>query len=120
MPLQPNVSRMDIMCPGDMISYRCSVYSNSENVQLMWLVTLPQENSVMILYNNLSDVNSVNHLSVGITSKLTQFTNDQFITSELELSVLRGVSRNGTLIECTSEGLDSESQVVFVNTSGMH
>ena len=112
-------ARDDINCPGDKISYRCSVMSNSETVQLTWLVTLPGMMPANITYDNTSIPNTVNSdLGYNITTTLTNFTVDMYISSTIVFTMLRDVVLNGTELACISEDLDDDSTVVFVNTSG--
>ena len=120
MPLPRNVSRSDIECPGDTISYRCTVQSNSEMVQLSWMVTFPGEETITMLYTNDSEWNVVVYFDMHFTTVLTEYTIDELIVSELELTVLQNVSMNGTVLECTSEDLGSENDTVYVNTSGKY
>ena len=118
--LQRNVSRQDIECPGDTIPYRCSVQSNSETVQLNWMVTFPgQDTIIMVLYTNDSSRNAVTFLPMNLTARLTQYEVDQNVESELVLTVLQTVPMNGTILECRSEDLASENETVYVNTEGI-
>ena len=113
-----NVSRPDIECPGDVILFRCSVQSNSETVQLSWLVTFPGQETITISYNNESNTNTLEYYPVNITARLTQYTSDQSAESELQLTVLQNVTMSGTILECMSEDLASRNVTVSVNTSG--
>ena len=98
----------------------CSVQSNSENVELEWLVTFPgQDTIIMILYTNDSERNAVDYLPMNLTARLTQYRMDEGVESEIVLTVLRNVSMNGTIVECMSEDLASEVEIVYVNTSGI-
>ena len=117
-PLPRIVSREDIECPMDIIPYICSIESISENVQLRWLVTFPGLDPITILYFNSSNLNIENRLDMNVVTTLTQFKRDEFIESELNLTVLFNVSMNGTLLECRSENLNNEVDTVYVNTSG--
>lgn len=119
-PLQRTTSRQDIECPGDTIPYRCSVQSNSENVQLEWRVTLPDNASVIMrLFIDDSEVNDTIYLPWNVTATLTQYIVDEKVESEIVFTVLRNVSINGTRVECHSEALDSEVATINVNTSGL-
>ena len=118
MAFERNVSREDIECPGDTISYRCSVQSNSETVQLSWMVTFPGQEAITMSYIDNSYLNSVVLLDVNVSTTLTQYIMDEFIESEIVLTVLQNISMNGTLLECRSEDLASKNLTVFVNTSG--
>ena len=118
--LPPNVSRQDIHCPGDTFPYRCSVQSNSETVQMTWLITFPGQDTIyMIVYTNDSDRNVVEFRPMNITARLTQYEIDKNVESELTLTVLQNVSMNGTILECRSEDLASENETVYVNTAGI-
>ena len=115
--LPRNVARPDIECPGDTIPFLCSVDSNSETVQLRWLVTFPGQETITILYS--TNESTVDRLDGNITTILTRYERDAYIESLLELTVLQNVSMNGTILECKSEDLSNEVIVVEVNTSGM-
>ena len=112
------VSRMNIECPGDMISHVCSVMSNSEEVQLTWTVTFPGESPIEISYNGSSIVNETHFLDKNVTAILSKYTTNEFVESVILLTVLSGVYINGTTIECSSEDLDSKAVDVLVNASG--
>ena len=114
-----NTSRDDIDCPGDTITYRCFIVSNSETVQLTWRVTLPGMMPVNITYDNTSIPNTVGAVfGNNITTTLTNFKVDEFIESTFVFTVLRDVAINETVLECFSEDLDMSTDVVFVNISG--
>ena len=120
--VEQNFARNDINCPGDTISYRCSVVSNSETVQLTWRVTLPGMMPVNITYDNTSISNTVDTVfGNNITTILTNFTVDTYIESRIVFTVLRDVILNGTMLECLSEHLDDSvtTLTVFINISGM-
>lgn len=112
-------SRTDIDCPGDSITYRCSIQSNSEMVQLMWLVTLPGQETITMLFVDGSYINITSYIGMNITTILTQYTMDESIESEITLTLLRNVSMNGTLVECKSEDLGREAETLYVNSSGI-
>ena len=115
-----NFFRDDINCPGDTILYRCSIASNSETVQLTWLVTLPGMVPVNITYDNTSIPNTVDTaFGNNITTTLTNYTVDLYTESTIMFTVLRDVVMNGTMLECISEDLDIYTTTVFVNISRM-
>ena len=117
--LPPIVSRNDINCPGDILRYMCSVRSNSEVVQLNWRIYFPGQDTIyMFIYTNESERNVVEYQPMNITARLTQLENNQNVQSVLELTVLRNVSMNGTLLECRSEELASENVTVYVDAAG--
>lgn len=104
----------------DIIPYLCFVESNSEAVQLKWLVTFPDNDPITILYTSDSNIGSEDHLDLDIVTTLTQYTSDKFIESKLNLTVLFNVSMNGTLLECRSEDLSTAVDTIYVNSSGRH
>lgn len=109
-----NVSRSDIECPGDVIPYNCSVWSNSENVQLTWIITFPDQTAFNVTYS--SNYNTSVDLGMGIITLLTEYVEDQYIESLLVLTV-QNVSMNGTQLECKSAALDSMTVTVSINIS---
>ena len=116
--LQRNNSRNDIECPGDVLQYMCSVRSNSETIELNWRVTFPGLDTIfMFVYTNDSERNVAVYRPMNLTARLTRFEPDQDVQSVLELTILRNVSMNETLLECRSEDLASENVTVIVNTS---
>lgn len=111
-------SRNDIECPGDILPYMCSVHSNSETIELSWRITFPGLDTIyMFVYTNDSERNVAVYRPMNLTARLTQFEFDQDVQSVLEITVLRNVSMNQTLLECRSEDLASENVTVIVNTS---
>ena len=94
--------------------------SNSETVQLTWLVTLPGMVPVNITYDNTSIPNTVDTaFGNNITTTLTNYTVDLYTESTIMFTVLRDVVMNGTMLECISEDLDIYTTTVFVNISRM-
>lgn len=114
------MSRVDIECPGDTIPYNCSIRSNSETVHLIWRVTIPGQMPMTSTYDGTSTLNNKDSLGASTTTVLTRYTSQAYIESILTFSVLKNVSLNSTTIECSSEGLDNDTQTVFVNTSGSY
>lgn len=115
------MSRPDIDCPGDTIPYYCSVLSNSEAVQLTWRVTFPEMMPISITYDGRSTVNTIDILlDLNITAVLTDYIAEEIIESIITLTVLRNVSMNGTMIECSSEDLDNVTVDVDVDSKGLH
>ena len=111
--------REDIVCPGDTLPYMCSIRSNSETIVLNWQITFPgQDTIIMIIFTNETERSVVKHLPMNLTASLTKFEIDEDVESVLVLTVLQGVTLDGTLLECRSGDLASKNKTVYINTSG--
>ena len=111
--------RSDIDCPGDTISYNCSVESNSETVELTWIITLPNEFApINITYNSTSLLNQRDQLDIYVNSTLTEYTHDQYIETLITFTLFEDVDINGTELQCRSSDLDSVIVEVFANITG--
>ena len=108
-----------INCPGDTITYNCSVLSNSEMVHLTWHITFPGLAPITITYDNSSLINVVDYLGLNVSATLLRYIPDQYIESVIKFTLLKNVTMNGTLLECSvSPSLDNDTTFVLVNTSG--
>ena len=117
--LDRNASMEDIDCPGDMISYLCSIESNSEDLQLTWTVTPPSGCPPFnATFRNSSDPDITNECT-GIVVSLTNYTRDVGLASVLTVTVLRNALMTGTEIECGITNLDNEVETLFINTAGI-
>ena len=105
-------------CPGDIMAYNCSIFSNIEELKLTWIVTLPQNksaNSVTLSGSTLTGFNLGNFAK----ATLTEFdATNGYIESSLELYLLNGASMNTTIIECHIDDLDSKKIEVILDTPG--
>ena len=117
LPLERNVSRKDIECPGDVIPFHCIVQSNSETVHLKWRVTLPGQMPVNVTYDATSSM-SADHLNKYITTELTAFESDVYAGSLLLLTLQADSDANQTIVECLIVDLANDSLNVYVNSSG--
>ncbi len=111
--------RPDIDCPGDTVSYNCSILTNSETVQLEWRITLPGSILLLSMYDNPASLNNIDNLAMGVDTILTQYRSDTYIESIIIFTVLMGITFNQSNLQCRSANLDSMSTIVFVNTSGI-
>ncbi len=109
------MSRNDIECPGDIVSYNCSIQSNSEMVHLTWHVTLPGQMPVNITYYGMS-YNRTN-LSSYISTYLTGFRSDEFIHSTLEVTVHPDIPTDQIILQCSIDNLANDTTIVLINTS---
>ncbi len=116
--LEKNVVRPEIDCPGDALSYNCSIKSNSENVHLTWTITLPDNMPLVITYDSTSILNESNYFDESVTTILTDFRSDEYIESVMTVTLLRNVSVNDSRIECNIADLSSDSILVLVVASG--
>ena len=112
--------RPDIDCPGDTISFNCSIESNSESVELTWEITSPDELVPMsIIYNDTSLLNNRDQLDIYIDATLTKYMRHQSIESLITFTILKNISINGTELQCSSSDLESAAVKVLVNISGI-
>ena len=109
----------DIDCPGDTISYLCSIESKSEDLQLSWTVTPPSGCPPFSAdFRNSSDPDITNDCT-GIVVSLTNYTRNVGLASVLNLTVSRSSQINGTEIECRIANLSYQAVTVFINTAGI-
>ena len=114
-PLDRDVSRQDIECPGDIIPYNCSIQSNSERVSLTWHVILPGETPITMTYQN----NSINEANLNsyITTSLTGFRTDEFIHSTIEVTVQSDIPTDQIILACSIDELENDTAIVHINKS---
>ena len=105
-------------CPNDILVYNCSVYSNTEDLHVSWQVYL-QDGRILFYTHNSSSFMDVTYLDSNIISTLTYYDESGYLESKLQLSLLKGVMLNGTVIECGIYDLNIAEVTVFTNTSGM-
>ena len=125
--MEINTSRDDIDCPGDTISYNCFIISNTETPHLIWNVTFPGLTPISFTHDSTSTLYDIHYLDMNISVTLTELdtiattesVNEEQIESIIVITVLKNVTMNGTKLECSTANLDSDSTVLFVNTSGM-
>ena len=115
-PLQHNLSRDNIECPGDIISYQCSIDTNSETPHIAWGVTIPGLRTLNFTYTNDS-IGSVDNLNSFITTSLA-FANDTFLVSTLVVEVPANISADETELLCYIQDLAFANTTVHINTSG--
>ena len=120
-PPQRNRSSAIIDCPGDTISFNCSIQSNSEAVHLSWRVTLPGLMPTNITYDNSSELNHehVLHPFQFITTVLTEYGSDEYVKSTLTLEVRSTFLANLTSLECFIGSLANDSVIIILDSSGI-
>ena len=107
-----------IDCFGDIISYSCSIFSNSENVHLIWRVSIPGLLPMSIIYNMTSDLNTIEYFPQSISALLTDYRRDILIESNINFKVLMNSNLNGTLLECAIANLSTKSVRLQVSSLG--
>ncbi len=147
-PLEDDKIRPYTNCPGDAISYNCSVFQNSEEVYLTWTITLPERTPIRITYDNLSIINSLDYLDstdyfsfesmdymneenvsmqesvdifdMSISTILTDYVVGEYIESVVTLTIVNNISLNGANVECSISNMnnDSKSLLLSFNVSG--
>ena len=110
--LSQNSARPDIDCPGDTISYNCSIESNTTNLHLTWNIILPDLSSESITYDNDSVVNNLDSLPLSINTLLSKYVSGQYIESIIFFMVIRNGTLNGTKFQCSIQDLDEMSGVL--------
>ena len=108
---------MFIECPGDTISYNCSIVTNSETVQLMWQITFPRRMPINVTFDDTFNRSTPYNFNMNITATL-EYTPDEYIESIITLTVLEGVDQNRTELFCRKSDLDEDRTTIIVNTSG--
>ena len=116
--LERNTARVGIDCPGDTISYNCSILSNSETIHLIWTITLPGQASINITYDSTSTLNNNDIMGANINTILKEYRRDEYIESILTLTVLSDIVLDGSMIGCSISDLSNNSTMVYVNTTG--
>ena len=106
--LERRLGSTDMVCPGDTISFTCSIYSNSENLELVWTVTLPGSQPVTVTYNNSFPIDMSNLPNVNF-SMLTFF--EQGVRADIEITFTNSI--NGSDVTCGTGNLTDD---VLVHT----
>ena len=115
LPLPRSSSGPDIDCPGDTISFSCSIQSNSETIHLTWQVNITGQMPVNITYDAANTEETV--LNDFITTSLNNISSG-YLESTLVFTVQPSISQVTIMLECFIEGLGNESAVELVNISG--
>lgn len=110
----------DIECPGDVLTYNCSIRSNSENLHLIWRVTLPGDILIHTMYNMTSALQDRNTLSTFISTSLESYTDDKYIESLLFYTIQASdPSLQTATLECFITGLGNASVDIISSAAGL-
>ena len=106
-------------CPGDRISYHCSIESGYEDLYLTWLITIRDNSPINITYTINSPLRV--NISIGpsntVTSTLTNYSRFNYANSALTFNLTGGIDWDETMIECATEG-ESSSLVLAYQATG--
>ena len=109
-------------CPGDVITYNCSIFSNAEELELTWRIILPHMSANSATLTKSARINSFFLAKSAIAlakATLTKFEKtNEYIESSLELYLLKDVPMNNTIIECRIHDLDVQNIEVILHTPG--
>ncbi len=108
-----------IDCLGDIISYSCSIFSNSETLHLIWRVSLPGLLPINIPYNMTSNLNLVEFFPHNISAGLTEYRKNMYIQSSINFKLSKNIDLDGTQLECGIASLSTESVRLTVSLLGM-
>ena len=114
-PLERTALRDDLDCPGDIIPYDCSFSSNSETLHLTWQVIIPGQAPINITYDGSENLHQATRLNSFVSTSLTRFTSDEFISSTLHIMV--DSSTNMIELQCSMDEDHNTSELVFINSS---
>ena len=116
---QDNMSD-EIYCPEDIVTYYCSIESNTEKLYLVWSVTFPEFLPLEITYDSSSLLGNIDDLDMNVNASLIDYT-ENFIESVISITV-RGIDfiTSGTVIECSIGDLDKATITLLVNISGKY
>ena len=107
----------DIDCPGDKISYYCSVEIASSDAYIKWVVVLPDNEPVTITHNSSSPGNISDGPNNTISSTRSTFGRNEYLGSMLTIDMLAmdPAALNGTFINCSTEGNFDTTEVLIRN-----
>ncbi len=109
------INEPGVDCPGDIISYVCSIRSNSENLYLTWHVTFPGLRTINVTFDNNTDLNDVN-LPLNTSISLMNYTLDEYVESTVFFLVDDAIPVNGTEVECETGNYNRSIAILSINS----
>ena len=109
----------DIDCPGDTLTYNCSIESNSETLHLTWNITFPEEIPIDFTFNSTSILFTWYDWDIGVSAVLTGYIDQEYVKSTIIFTIMNDVILDGTELECSITDLGNEISILYINTSGM-
>lgn len=119
---QRNTIHSDIDCPGDHITYTCTVHSNSITLDLVWNITLSAEMSQQVAFSSAADLNRIINLNRNAFVVLEEYDSGNSARSTFTLVPEVGVTLSQTAIWCRIPGVQSTpvSTIDVTNPAGIH
>ena len=96
--------------------FNCSIQSNSEYIYLTWEIAFPGESPVEFTFDNSSTQNVMMDYGVGISAVFTDYTIDEYIESNMVVTVLRQ-NVNETVVTCQTD-VQNSTQLALFDISG--
>ena len=120
MNLYEEQRRQLIDCPNDVILYKCKVQSSSENLHLIWNITISGSKPVTIQYNSSFDKLTNTQVSMGITSLLYEYNSAEgYVESRLIINLGKTVSFDRMHLKCFVTNFPVHEKTVLLRESGM-
>lgn len=100
-------------CPGETISYNCSIISNFEDLHLTWTISMSELMSQSFTYDINSTLDTINNHFMGTSSVLTRY-DGEYIESQLMILLQRH-----TLVEvnCSIADINSSTTTLVINAT---
>lgn len=113
--LKPIEAPRTLGCPGDKISYNCSFFSDEQNPELTWRMTVPGSSRIEVTYNTTSSVNTEMSHERNFRSFVSNYRGDlNYMESIMLFTVIRGVEQSGVL-ECQGDNLQNSTILSVLN-----
>ncbi len=107
-------------CPGDTISYECSVVSDRSPLFLTWIITFPNNLGLIpitITYNMSSTINSTSTFPMDTSIRFTDM-GAVYLVSAISFSNLIDDGLVGTEIQCKREDAEMMTKILQLVTIG--
>lgn len=106
-----NISRANVFCEEDEITYRCAIQSDTDYLHLTWNVTLPGHEPLSIRHEDISTLNIQQMYDLNIVSTLTQYILGEYIESTIVLIV----EKDTYFLDCEIGIFESETASLSAN-----
>ncbi len=106
-----------IDCPGNTISYSCSITSNSDSITLIWTLLIPGLDVISSEFGAESALNESRTFGPNVSFTLTEYVNGEHIVSILVFTVGMNVDINQTSISCEIPSLATDTIDLKINSA---